>query len=97
MTWKKVWNGSKRKTEPNRLQKKPTISFRSDLSPGALGHIKKLATLKEKSRFINNAIEMRYFYETSRKGFLLQMIQYNFNMCKHLLRQIGRSLVISQG
>ena len=92
MTWKKIWNGN-RKTEPNRLQKKPTISFRSNLSPEALGCIKKLATQKEKSRFINQAIEMKYFYETSRKGFLMQMVQYNFSMCKHLLRQIGRNAV----
>ena len=95
MTWEKVWS-EKRKTEPNRLQKKPTISFRSNLSPGALGHIKKLATQKEKSKFINQAIEMKYFYETSRKGFLLQMLQYNFTLCKHILRQLGRRLVVTK-
>ncbi len=89
MAWKITWNGRRKKEQPNRFRSKPTIAFRSDLSPEALGYIKKLALQKEKSKFINSAIEMRYFYETHPKGFLSQMIQYNFNFCKHLLRQIG--------
>ncbi len=95
MAWKKTWNGSKRETEPNRLSKNPTISFRSNLEPETLGHIKKLSTGRDKSKFINQAIEMKYLYETKKKGFLVQMIQYNFSLCKHILRQIGRVNVVT--
>ena len=91
MSWQTTWRGNRKKELPNRFKSKPTISFRSDLSPEALGYIKKLANQNEKSGFINRAIEMRNFYENSPKGFLVQMIQHNFSFCKHLLRQIGRA------
>jgi len=96
MSWQPVWKGKRKKEQPNRLRSKPTISFRSNLGPEVLRHIKKLALQKEKSRFINKAIEMRYFYETCPKGFLVQMIQHNFSFCKHLLRQIGSSFKLNQ-
>ena len=91
MSWQKVWRGTRKKEQPNRFRFKPTIAFRSDLNPETLAYIKKLALQKQKAAFINRAIEMRYFYETKPKGFLMQMIQHNFSFCKHLLRQIGRA------
>ena len=94
MTWKNKPAG-KRKTKPNRLKSRPTISFRSNLSPETLGYVKKLALQKEKSRFINQAIEMKYFAETSPKQFLRQMTQHNYGFCKHLLRQIGRAFAVT--
>jgi len=86
--WEKKWP-EKRKQKANKLQKKPTISFRSNLSPESLGYIKKLASAKQKSRFINQAIEMRYFMETNKKGFLRQVIVYEYDLVKYLLRKIG--------
>lgn len=89
MVWKKKW-ASKRKQKPNREQKKPTISFRSNLSPEALSYIKKLAGIKAKSQFINQAIEMRYFYKKNKRAFLRQIIDYDYPLVKYLLRKIGR-------
>jgi len=88
MTWKKVWN-DKAKREPNKLQKNPTIAFRSSLNPETLGYIRMLSSKKCKSRFINQAIEMKYFYDTNKKSFLRQLMQSNFDLCKYLLRKIG--------
>ena len=87
--WINSWGGKRKKEKPNQLRLKPTIAFRSDLSPETLGYIKKLALQKEKSRFINQAIEMRYFYLTNKRGFLKQVIEYEYNLCRYLLRKIG--------
>jgi len=53
MSWENTWNG-KRKDKPNQLRSKPTIAFRSNLSPEALGYIKKLAGVRAKSNFIRD-------------------------------------------
>ena len=95
MAWERTWRGRRKKGLPNSLNSRPVISFKSNLSPETLGYIKKLALQKSKSRFINKAIEMRYFYETHKRGFLVQMIQNNYGFCKHLLRQIGRTFSIT--
>ena len=89
MTWLKSWGGKRKKEKPNQLRMKPTIAFRSDLSPETLGYIKRLSNIRQKSRFINQAIEMSHFYRTSKKQFLKQMMQENYEICKYLLRKIG--------
>ena len=89
MTWKKRWAGKRKKDKPNILRSKPTIAFRSDLSPETLGYIKKLALKKQKSKFINQAIEQRFFYLTNKRGFLRQIIEYEYNLARYLLRKIG--------
>ncbi len=89
MTWKKSWTGKRKKARPNSLRSKPTISFRSDLSPETLGYIKKLALQKQKTKFINQAIEMRYFLLTNKRQFLRQILQENYKLCRYLLRKIG--------
>lgn len=89
MTWKKIWSWSRKKEEPNRLRKKPTIAFRSDLSPEALYYIKKLALQKEKSEFINRAIDMRYYFLNNKERFISDIVRENFELTKHLLRQEG--------
>ena len=71
------------------MRKKPTIGFRSDLHPETLGYIKKLATQKQKSNFINQAIEMKYFLTKNKKQFLKQMLQEDYDLCRYLLRKIG--------
>ncbi len=87
--FKKSWTGKRKKEQPNKLRQKPTITFRSNLSPETLGYIKKLSTQKEKSKFINQAIEQRYFLMSNKKQFLRQVIQENPALCKYLLRKIG--------
>ena len=89
MTWLKSWTGKRKKEKPNRLRYQPTIGFRSNLSPGTLGYIKKLSLIKQKSNFINQAIEQRYFFITNKRQFLRQMLQENYELCKYLLRRIG--------
>jgi len=89
MSWLKSWTGKRKKEQPNRLRQKPTIGFRSNLSHGALGYIKKLAKIKQKANFINRAIEQRYFLVTNKKQFLKQMIQEDYALCRFLLRKIG--------
>ena len=94
MTWKKSWSG-RRAAEPNKLSKNPNICFRSNLNSEVLGHIKKLSSRQEKSKFINQAIEMKYFYDTKQSTFLKQIIKNNFKLCKHLLRQIGSQFAVT--
>ena len=79
----------RKKEKPNKLRFKPTIAFRSDLNPETLGYIKKLALQKQKSKFINQAIEMRFFYMKRKKQFLRQMMQEDYALCRYLLRKIG--------
>ncbi len=87
--FKKSWTGKRKKEKPNRLRKKPTIGFRSNLCPETLGYIKKLSTQKEKSKFINQAIEQRYFLILNKKQFLMRVMQEDYELCKYLLRRIG--------
>ena len=89
MSWIKVWRGKRKKEKPNRLRSKPTIAFRSSLSPETLGYIKKLASQKQKTKFINQAIEMRYFLLTNKRQFLRQVLKENYKLCRYLLRKIG--------
>lgn len=91
MAWQKIWRGKRKKAEPNSRQQKPTISFRANMAPEILGHLKALSTTKEKSDFINRAIGMRYFYITNKKKFIEEMIRDNFQLVKHLLRREGSS------
>ena len=89
MVWKKT--DKIRKKEPaNRLRDKPTISFKSNLSPECLGYIKKLALQKQKSRFLNLASERLYLMKTNKKQFLINILQEDSKLCRYLLRKIGQ-------
>lgn len=88
--WKRNLN-KKEREKPNRLKSKPTIGFRSNLSPLVLGYMKKLSTQKEKSDFINQAIEQRFFLLTNKKLFLRRVLEENYNLCRFFLRKIGRN------
>ena len=76
---------------PNKMKDNPTTAFRSRLSPEAADHLRGMNRLGLQSQFINDAIEMKVWHDKHPKGFLLNMIQNNFELCKHLLRQVGRS------
>jgi len=89
MTWLKSWTSKRKKENPNRMRQKPTIAFRSDLHLETLGFIKKLALQKQKSNFINQAIEQRYFMITNKRQFLKRVLQENYKLCRYLLRRIG--------
>jgi len=88
--WQKSWTGKRKKEKPNQMRNNPTIAFRSKLHTETLGHIKKLAKIKQKANFINQAIEMRYFYLTNKRQFLKQVLEYEYPLARHLLRIIGR-------
>ena len=89
MVWDKKWTGKRKKEKPNRMRQKPTIGFRSNLHPETLGYIKRLAEIKQKSNFINQAIEMKYFLTKNKRQFLKQMLQEDYFICRDLLRRIG--------
>ena len=89
MVWKKSWTGKRKKEKTNRLRKNPTIGFRSKLCPETLGYIKKLAEIKQKANFINQAIEQRYFLMSNKKQFLKHMLIEDYALCRYLLRKIG--------
>jgi len=87
--WLNIWSRKNKKENPNSMRKYPTIGFRSKLNPITLGYIKKLSTNKQKSDFINQAIEMKYFLTKNKKQFLKQMIEQDYELCRFLLRKIG--------
>jgi|GEM_PF-2724525 len=87
--FKDAYRGKRRKEKPNRMRSQPTLSFRTDLAGDTLYYLQRLKNGKERSKFINEAIRMKHFYDCYRKGFLLQLMEYNYYICKHLLRQIG--------
>ena len=73
------------------IDKRKVVSFKLNVNFGASEHLKNLTQIRKKSEFINKAIELKYFYDKSRIKFLFQMLEYNFDICKHLLRKIGRA------
>jgi len=87
-----TFRGRRKREKPNSMRLQPTISFRCSLDGENLGYLKDLKRGKIRSQFINQAISMKYFHDRYHKGFLLQLMQHNFYLCKHLLRQIGSSM-----
>ena len=79
----------KRKAKPNSLKSDPVIAFHSKLNPLTLGYIKKLSIKKQKSDFINQAIEQRFFLLTNKRFFLKRVLEENYKLCRFLLRKIG--------
>jgi hypothetical protein len=82
----------KRKSVPNSLKRKPVMSFKTDLSPGALDYLKGLTKVNAKSQFINRAIEMRYMYERDTRRFLKITLREYYSLARHLLRKIGQEI-----
>ena len=89
---KKISNWIGQNKLPNQMKDYPNISFRAHLSAEAKEHLKQMGNLGKRSLFINQAIEMKVWHNLHRKGFLAMMIQNNFTLCKHLIRQIGRTI-----
>jgi len=89
MTWQNSWNDKRKKEKPNSLRSKPTIAFRSNLCPETLEYINKLSKENKKSKFINQAIEMRFFMITNKKQFLSQVLESEYLLARFLLRKIG--------
>ena len=69
--------------------KHPNFCFRSTLDLDTTLHLKKLQVGKRLSQFINEAIGHYMWYRKTPKGVLLHMIQENFELAKHILRQVG--------
>jgi len=77
---------------PNNMRDKPSVGFRSNLSPEAAEYLRGMNRLGLQSKFINDAIEMKVWFEKYPKGFLLNLVKNNFQLCKYLVRKVGRSL-----
>ena len=90
MTWLKSWTGKRKKEKPNRMRQKPTIGFRSNLCPETLGYIMRLAESRQKAKFINQAIEMKYFLTKNKRQFFKQMIQEEYALCRYLVNKVGK-------
>lgn len=48
-----------------------------------------LRSKRSLSKFMNEAVEFYYDYCFYQKGFLVRLIENNFYLCKHILRQLG--------
>jgi len=73
---------------------KNTMGFRPNtdmLSREGITFLKNLGEHNERSKWISQACEFMYDYEHNKKGLLIRIIQDNFELCKHLLRKIGRA------
>jgi len=88
--FQKTENPKHKKNEiPNRFQNKPVLTFKPD--PEIQGYLKKLSTNRERSKFINESIKKNYFLTFYPKKFILDLVQLNFGLVKHILRQVGRA------
>ena len=86
------YNSKRKREKPNSLKDKPTISFRSDLQPAVLGHLKKLREKNLRSQWINNAIEMKFLREKNKREYYTQILTADFKFCRFLLRGIGKKI-----
>ena len=66
---------------------KPNTDF---LSPESITFLQELGGRGERSKWISRACEFYYDYENYKKGLLIRILENNFELCKHLLRIIGR-------
>jgi hypothetical protein len=65
------------------------ISLRmNNLNPNVIQFLKSFEG-KKRSEWIKKAIGFYYSYEKYKKAFLIKIIQENYSLSKHLLRQIG--------
>jgi hypothetical protein len=77
---------------PNSLKEKPHVGFQLDVDEEVKSYLKVLGEREERSKFINEAINMRFRYEFYKKGFLLEMVKMNFELVKYLCRQVGKTM-----
>jgi len=62
---------------------------KKNIYEGLGGHISRLRERQEFNEWANNAMCFYYDYQYHTKGFFTRLIQENFSLCKHILRQIG--------
>lgn len=70
--------------------------YTKNLPPELRIKLIKLRKINKRSEFIKDAIIYWDFRSTNFKGYLKEIIKLNFGLCKHLLRQIGRSAVTKE-
>ena len=87
--WEKTYNNNKKDVIPNRYAKRRVETFKCDLESQIL--LRKLSRVKQKSKFINRAIKTQADLDDNFKGFLVRLVQLNYGLVKHILRQIGRA------
>lgn len=84
---KKIRDNTIKKTKKT---KKTTVS--ANLEPEIYEWLETFKYSKKKCNIVSLAITFYHEYIFYKKGFLLRMIQNNFEMCKYLLRKLGRIL-----
>ena len=73
---------------------KKTIGFKPNLDyidPESITFIQHLGETRGRSEWITKACNFYYNHEHYKAGFLITLIQENFELCKHILRKIGRA------
>ena len=74
----------------NSIGKNNVLQFRANLSAEILNYIQNLKKIRKRSDFINRAIRTQYYLENYPKKFIMDLIESNYQLIKHLLRQFGR-------
>lgn len=75
----------------NKDKFRPVFNFRANCNGEQIEFLKNLKERRELSSWVTSAIDMLYDYEQNKNGFLIRIIQQNFEKCKHFLRMIGRA------
>lgn len=73
---------------------KKAITFRPDvtiLSPECITNLRRLGERRELSKFLNKSIDFYEWYTKNPKGFLVSLVENNFEVIKHILRKVGRA------
>ena len=74
-------------TKKQKKEKRFEFVFRGE--PATLTYLNMKREHKDASEFINEAVNFYYDYCFYQKGFLVRLIENNFYLCKHILRQLG--------
>ena len=72
------------------VEKTESMILRANLTPEVSAWLKSLKGKGEKCNVTTNALEFYHDYLHYRKGFLIRILEVNFDRAKHLLRQLGR-------
>ena len=67
---------------------KPTIGV---IDPECVTFLQRAGEQGLRSEWLSRAAQMLYDYEHYKKGFLIRIIESNFELCKSILRKVGRA------
>jgi len=79
----------------NYFNYKRNIGFRGNFEKEVINWLDYHGRRKNLCAQLTKAINFYYDYQKNTKGFLFRIIESNFELCKHLLRVIGRNRKIA--